>query len=93
LSDTPVKLLVVMRLGNMQRVHPGQDNSRTCARCGERVGIYPSGQQVIAAHPEFEIVCEICIERTHVDLTFLAPGAECERAESVPAKTGKEKPT
>ena len=77
-------VLVVMRLANMRRVHPRQNDSRACSRCGERVGIYPSGQHVIAAHPGIEIVCEVCIQRAEVDAAFLAPGAKREASESVP---------
>jgi hypothetical protein len=79
--------LVVMRLVEMHRVHPKQDNSRMCAKCGERVGIYPSGQDVLRLHPEARIICSHCVEP--VDVAVLAPGAEREPFESVPARGGK----
>jgi hypothetical protein len=52
--------LVVMRLIDMHRVHPSQDDSRSCSRCGERVGIYPSSQAALKAHPGMAIVCSVC---------------------------------
>jgi hypothetical protein len=72
--------LIVMRLANMHRVHPRQDNSRVCATCGEQVGIYPSGQAMLAADPSIRLICDVC--RTPADITFLAPGAEREPFES-----------
>lgn len=80
--------LIVMRLADMHRVHPAQDDSRACAVCGERVGIYPSGQAVLKARPDdIRIICQHCIG-PHA-LRVLAPGAETEPLESVPAIEGK----
>ena len=76
-------ILIVMRLANMRRVHPQQDNSRTCKRCGESVGVYPSGQHIIAHCPETELVCDVCFERVDCDVLMLAPGAAIEPFESV----------
>lgn len=52
--------LVVMRLKDMWNLHPDQDNSRVCSKCGEGVGIYPSGQNALARMPEMAIICAIC---------------------------------
>jgi hypothetical protein len=79
--------LIVMRLVEMHRVHPKQDSSRVCATCGERVGIYPSGQDVLRRFPTARIICSHCVEP--VDVAVLAPGAEDEPFESVPARGGK----
>jgi hypothetical protein len=57
--------LVVMRLIDMHKMHPEQDNSKVCALCGEPVGIYPSGQAAIKTDPTMEIVCAICAAREH----------------------------
>ena len=76
--------LVVMRLAEMHRIHPEQDDSRVCDKCGERVGIYPSGQAMLRRFPEARVVCSHCVEPTLV--TVLAPGAEREPFESVNAK-------
>ena len=43
-------VLLVARLCDMHRVRPA-DNSRVCERCGFRVGIYPSGQDMLEEHP------------------------------------------
>ena len=53
-------VLLVMRLCDMHRVHPGQDNSHVCERCGFQVGIYPSGQDMLKEHPDARILCSIC---------------------------------
>ena len=52
--------LICMRLADMTVTHPRQDESRTCAQCGERVGIYPSGQKALKANPALRIVCARC---------------------------------
>jgi hypothetical protein len=79
--------LIVMRLANMHRVHPRQDNTRVCALCNEPVGIYPSGQAVLRDYPEVRLVCDEC--RDQGAFMVLAPGAREERTESVPAKRDK----
>lgn len=57
--------LVVMRLIDMHKMHPQQDNSKVCALCGQPVGIYPSGQAAIRTEPTIEIVCSVCAAREH----------------------------
>ena len=52
--------LVAMRLIDMVKVHPAQDNTRVCGTCGQRVGIYPSGQRALRDHPGMAIVCQVC---------------------------------
>lgn len=79
--------LVVMRLVDMHRVHPRQIE-RPCAKCGEVVGIYPSGQAAIRREPDIEIVCNHC-HPIGDDPIRLAPGALFEPFESV----DREKPT
>jgi hypothetical protein len=74
---------VVMRLADMDRVHPRQDNSRVCASCGERVGVYPSGQHALLINPRIEIICQRCVDPQEVGSARLAPGAEREPFESV----------
>jgi hypothetical protein len=55
--------LVVMRLDQMHRVHPDQDSSKVCSVCGEPVGIYPSGQTALRAHPNIKIICFECTRK------------------------------
>ena len=74
--------LIVMRLADMHRVHPKQDNSHVCNTCGEKVGVYPSGQQIMRQYPDVRLLCQHCIEP--VDIAILAPGAGNEMFESVP---------
>jgi hypothetical protein len=66
--------LIVMRLADMYLVHPQQDNSRVCSQCGEAVGIYPSGQAILARHPDTVITCSVCAGPMDPS-TALAPGA------------------
>ena len=83
MTDT-APVLIVMRLADMHRVHPRQDNSRTCPRCGERVGIYPSGQKALRRVRGLTIICEKCHATRPCDVLILAPGAEAEPGESRP---------
>jgi hypothetical protein len=78
-------LLIVMRQADMAVVHPRQDDTRVCARCGEPVSIFPSGQAVLAAAPDAEIVCGVCYERgdSTDDVKTLAPGSMRDWFESV----------
>ena len=55
-------VLVAMRLKDMFSVHPRQDNSRFCSKCGERVGLYPSGQNALRNNPSMPIICAVCAE-------------------------------
>lgn len=77
----PKKILICMRLADMHRVHPDQIEGK-CSRCGEVVGIYPSGQRVLKAYPpgEVELECQIC--RSEIDVLLLAPGAHLEPLQS-----------
>jgi len=82
-----VTVLVVMRLAEMRRVHPDMITS-LCDGCGHKVGIYPSGQRVIAAQPRTEVRCSYCVGRA--DITVLAPGAIEESKQSIPASGKKQ---
>ena len=77
--------LIVMRLDDMRRVHPQQDNSRTCDFCGAQVGIYPSGQEALKICPEAKLRCNRCY-KGDVLKDALAPGALHELFESVDRK-------
>jgi hypothetical protein len=57
--------LVVMRLIDMHKMHPSQDNSKVCALCGKPVGIYPSGQLALKANPRMEIACSVCAAKEY----------------------------
>jgi hypothetical protein len=71
---------VCMRLADMTLVHPDQIE-RQCYRCGHTVGVYPSGQQVLAEFdPRIDIVCQCCADSTSGQL---APGALAEPSQSV----------
>jgi hypothetical protein len=58
-------ILVAMRLKDMVRHHPRQDDTRVCAACGETVGIYPTGQAALHRHPDATILCQIEAPRRH----------------------------
>jgi hypothetical protein len=82
------KELICMRLTEMKRVHPKMDTTHKCSKCGERVGVYPSGQRVLVAFGEdaIDIVCSVCTGNTWTAPAVfqLAPGALQEKGESVP---------
>lgn len=73
-------ILICMRLANMKRVHPQMTTDKECSVCHHAVGIYPSGQRVLAAIVDIPIVCDVC--RPDCDIAVLAPGAERERFKS-----------
>jgi hypothetical protein len=52
--------LVANRLADMSMWHPQQDNSRVCSRCGEKVGLYPSGQDALRHNYRLPIICLPC---------------------------------
>jgi hypothetical protein len=52
--------LVTMRIADMARMHPAQDDSRVCGECGHAVGIYPSGQAALRKWPDMKILCSHC---------------------------------
>jgi len=82
MEDVPTVKLVVMRLKDMHRVHPGQITAR-CSMCHKKVGVYPSGQKVMKEYPgEVELVCSVCNGPVS-PFAPLAPGAEIEPFESV----------
>lgn len=53
--------LVTMRLADMARMHPGQDDSHVCAECGHAVGVYPSGQAALRKWPRMKVICQVCV--------------------------------
>jgi hypothetical protein len=71
--------LIVMRLADMKRVHPEQVEAQ-CSKCGEVVGVYPSGQQVMRDYPDTKLICQVC--KTPGESAVLAPGARQEAAQS-----------
>ena len=82
--------LVCMRLADMTRAHPEQIEDK-CSKCGETVGIYPSGQRILAQKPGTRIVCHICYVENISGYTAIMPalGALQETKESVSAVKGK----
>jgi hypothetical protein len=52
--------LVTMRLADMSRMHPAQDDNHVCAECGHPVGIYPSGQEALRKWPQMKVICAVC---------------------------------
>jgi hypothetical protein len=76
-----------MRLEDMSRRHPNQDNSKVCSLCGHKVGIYPSGQAILKDYPKFRIVCHVCVVKLpRPNVQAFAPGALQEPSESYDVK-------
>jgi len=59
------KILVCGR-ADAPRAAVNSDFTRFCSRCAHRVMIAPSGQRLLASHPDFEIICEECFTRIDV---------------------------
>lgn len=72
--------LHVMRLADMVVVHPQMDRKHICSRCQAPVGIYPSGQSVMARFRNTTIICQMCATPA---LGVLAPGVKIELQQSV----------
>jgi hypothetical protein len=51
-----------MRFTDMNYLHPDQNDTRKCDRCGHQVGIYPSGQDFLKIHPNAMIICTQCAD-------------------------------
>ena len=62
MSKSPTAL-VATRLADMRYRHPRQVDDHVCSKCGEKVGIYPSGQAVLKAHKDAAIICAVCAFR------------------------------
>jgi len=77
--------LLVMRLVDMGRIHPKQDNSKVCSKCGHQVGIYPTGQKWLKKYPKTVIICPQCVGPNY-DGRAVAPMSEMiqESRESYP---------
>lgn len=75
--------LAVMRESDMFVAHPDTKYDRVCSNCGERVGIYPSGQEVLRAYKNVTLICNRCVGPVNWPL---APGAELEPFASHPVK-------
>jgi hypothetical protein len=72
--------LICMRLANMKRIHPKMTTDQVCSKCGEALGVYPSGQRALAAMPDLVLMCEVC--QPPGPGVVLAPGAELDAMES-----------
>jgi hypothetical protein len=70
--------LCVMRLADMWLTHPDMDTTHQCTRCGEAVGIYPSGMAIIARAKAVEIICQRCVTEAETRTARPAPGALAE---------------
>jgi hypothetical protein len=72
-----VNQLIVMRLADMHTRHPQQDDTKVCSKCGQQVGIYPSGQRALAEDSDLEILCMKCVPANDLGayLNSPAPGA------------------
>ena len=73
-----MNMLIVMRLQDMTRIHPLQDDSHVCSICQSPVGIYPSAQRELKRHPSLKIICNPCAARDQLpdDEIRIAGGIE-----------------
>lgn len=75
-------VLVAMRAKEMRRVHPDTVFTYDCAKCGARLGVYPSGQAIIREHglDNVTLLCSHCMPEGRF---APAPGALEEIAQSI----------
>ena len=74
--EDPPQMLVCNRLSDMTKMHPDQDDTHKCKRCGYPVGIYPSGQKALKKWPDMEIRCSPCAMQTMKPGDVNFPAAE-----------------
>lgn len=77
-------VLAVCRASDMFVAHPDTDYTHVCSRCGEEVGIYPSGQRVLRQHTNVILMCNRCAPQGVG--WQLAPGAAIEPSQSLPVR-------
>lgn len=70
--------LVTMRIADMTRMHPAQDDSHVCAECGHPVGLYPSGQAALRKYPSMKILCSVCAVLRPAEMIQNMPAADFE---------------
>ena len=64
MSMPPIRL-IAMRLIDMHKTHP-QQVTMDCAVCGEKVGVYPTGQKMLRLTPgPVEVVCHVCAAKEY----------------------------
>lgn len=81
----PVKIpLLCMRLADMQKIHPLMSLAEYCERCGAPLGVYPSGQRILAekGREHIELVCNRCAPSPVVGL--MLPETLNEVRDSIP---------
>jgi hypothetical protein len=71
------QMLVCNRLTDMTKMHPQQDDTHKCSKCGYPVGIYPSGQKALKKWPKIKIMCMPCamidMQSTDINLPAASP--------------------
>lgn len=77
-----MSILICCRRGPMRYVHSRTIEWR-CHRCGETVGVFPSGQRMLSEQPNLEIICEVCYVASGGKNLIVqeAPGAMAEAVE------------
>ena len=65
-----------MRLADMTRMHPAQDDTHVCGECGAPVGIYPSGLRALRKWPRMKVICAICAVKRPAELIETMPAAD-----------------
>lgn len=72
-----------MRLAEMELVHPLMNREHCCERCGEILGLYPTGQAILAKYgrERIELVCNRCLRP---DIAILPETAFAEMEQSIP---------
>jgi len=84
--------LICARLRDLTRVHPRMSVAYHCDRCGEQLGIFPTGQETIQhfGRENIELICPHCAQ-PKLTLDKLTPQHLEEIREAIPyeRKSGK----
>jgi hypothetical protein len=59
-------MLVCTRLADMTVMHPKQ-TQELCSKCQHTVGVYPTGQVMMAKYPKMKVVCAPCAALSELD--------------------------
>lgn len=54
-------IVLVCEVADAPRIIPGSKCDQTCSSCGRYVMIAPSGQKLIADHPDAKVICVPCV--------------------------------
>src|SRR4051812_202484 len=79
MPDDDDKIVIVCLSSNAPLAVKGSTFDKTCRVCGTHVMVAPSGQEYLRAHPEAEVMCLQCFQKSNQkleDCKLAAPDKE-----------------